>query len=159
MNDHDNDNHDPDALSELYQELILDHCRHPRNRRAMPEADRAVEGVNPMCGDQVKVYLKLSDHRLNDVSFTGVGCAICTASASMMTQAVMGRSKAESLAVFEWFHDLLTADPLPSPREDLQDLASLGGVRRFPMRVKCATLAWHALRSALRNDDPMVSTE
>lgn len=156
MND---DKQDNDALSELYQELILDHCRHPRNRREMPEADRAVEGINPMCGDQVKVYLKLSDHHLKDVSFTGVGCAICTASASMMTQAVKDRSEAEALAVFEWFHDLLTADPPPSLRADLQDLASLAGVRRFPMRVKCATLAWHALRSALRNDEPMVSTE
>lgn len=148
-----------DDLTDLYQELILDHCRHPRNRREMPDADRAVEGYNPMCGDQVKVYLKLRDHQLADVSFTGVGCAICTASASMMTQAVLGRCQAEAMEVFDWFHDLLTAEEPPPAREDLQNLAALGGVRRFPMRVKCATLAWHALHSALRDDQPRVSTE
>ena len=148
-----------DELSELYQELILDHSRHPRNRREMQDADRAVEGYNPMCGDQIKVFLKLNDHHLADVSFTGVGCAICMASASMMTQAVRDRSETDAMDVFDWFHDLLTAEGPPPLRTDLPDLASLGGVRRFPMRVKCATLAWHALRSALRGDVPQVSTE
>lgn len=148
-----------DELTDLYQEQIMDHSRHPQNRREMPDADRTVEGYNPMCGDQVKVYLRMRNSQVDDVSFTGTSCAICTASASMMTQSIKGKSETEAMEAFEWFHDMLTAPEPPPPREGLELVASLSGIRRYPMRVKCATLAWHALRSALLNDDNAISTE
>ena len=147
-----------DDLSDLYQDVILDHSRHPRNRREMQDADRKAQGYNPLCGDEVTVYLKIAGDELKDVSFTGRGCAICTATASIMTETTRGKSTATALAMFERFHDLLThAETEPS--EELGELAALTGVRRFPMRVKCATLPWHTLRSALASDSKPVTTE
>ncbi|MFN8653353.1 MAG: SUF system NifU family Fe-S cluster assembly protein [Gemmatimonadales bacterium] len=133
---------------ELYQLVILDHNKSPRNFRTMEGADREVEGYNPMCGDQLKVWLKLDGDRIADVSFHGSGCAISKASASLMTTAVMGKTREEARRLFEGFHHMLTseegsAEGLPSK------LAVFAGVREFPMRVKCATLSWHALKSAL----------
>jgi len=137
----------PDA-SELYQLVILDHNRAPRNFRAMEGADREAEGYNPMCGDQLKVWLKLEGDRIADVSFQGSGCAISKASASLMTTAVKGKTREEASRVFDSFHRMLTG--AGGPAEDLPaKLAVFAGVREFPMRVKCATLSWHALKNAL----------
>lgn len=137
----------PDA-SELYQLVILDHNRAPRNYRQMEGADREAEGYNPMCGDQLRVWLKLDGDRIADVSFQGSGCAISKASASLMTTAVMGKTKEEANRVFDSFHRMLTG--AGGPVEDLPaKLAVFAGVREFPMRVKCATLSWHALKNAL----------
>ena len=147
-----------DELSDLYQDVILDHSRHPRNRRPMPDADRQAQGYNPLCGDEVTVYLKLAGDDLADVSFTGRGCAICTATASIMTETTRGNKQAAALAMFEKFHDLLTHAGT-EPTEELGELAALTGVRRFPMRVKCATLPWHTLRAALLSEGKPVSTE
>jgi nitrogen fixation protein NifU and related proteins len=134
-------------LRELYQEVILDHNRHPRNFGAIPEADRTAEGSNPLCGDRVKVFLKMNGDVIEGVTFEGTGCAISTASASLMTEALEGKTVAEARAAFDRFHELLTVgggDP-----EALGKLAAFSGVREFPMRVKCATLAWHTLKAAL----------
>lgn len=133
---------------ELYQLVILDHNKSPRNFRPMEGADREAEGYNPMCGDQLKVWVKFDGDRIADVSFHGSGCAISKASASLMTTAVMGKTREEARKLFEGFHLMLTGDEggaegLPSK------LAVFAGVREFPMRVKCATLSWHALKSAL----------
>jgi nitrogen fixation NifU-like protein len=149
-----------DQLRELYQELILDHNRKPRNRRAMPDASRDAEGFNPLCGDKVHVYVKLEGDRIADVSFDGVGCAISTASASLMTLALKGRTLAEAQALFDEFHAMVTGEPgAPVDEGKLGKLAVFQGVCEFPVRVKCATLAWHTLRAALdRTTDP-VSTE
>ena len=133
---------------ELYQLVILDHNKSPRNFRAMDAADAEAEGYNPMCGDQLKVWVKLDGDRIADVSFHGSGCAISKASASLMTTTVMGKTREEARKLFEGFHHMLTGEnggggELPSK------LAVFAGVREFPMRVKCATLSWHALKSAL----------
>lgn len=147
-----------DDLSDLYQDVILDHSRHPRNRRAMEDADRKAQGYNPLCGDEVTVYLKIAGDELRDVSFTGRSCAICTATASIMTETTRGKSAAAALTMFERFHDLLTHAEI-EPTEELGELAALTGVRRFPMRVKCATLPWHTLRSAIQSEAKPVTTE
>jgi nitrogen fixation NifU-like protein len=147
-------------LRELYQAVILDHQKKPRNRRAMPDANRSADGHNPLCGDRVHVYLKLEDGIVKDVSFEGVGCAISTASASMMTEALKGKKQAEAEALFKGFHTMLTGDP--SQRGDasgLGKLAVFAGVREFPVRVKCATLAWHTFEAALHGEEKTVSTE
>lgn len=137
----------PDA-SELYQLVILDHNKSPRNFHAMDGADREAEGYNPMCGDQLKVWLKLEGDRIADVSFQGSGCAISKASASLMTTAVKGKTQEEARKVFESFHRMMTGSG--GPADDLPaKLAVFAGVREFPMRVKCATLGWHALKTAL----------
>jgi nitrogen fixation NifU-like protein len=137
----------PDA-NELYQLVILDHNRAPRNFRLMEGADREAEGYNPMCGDQLKVWLKLEGDRIADVSFQGSGCAISKASASLMTTAVKGKTQEEARKVFESFHRMMTGSG--GPADDLPaKLAVFAGVREFPMRVKCATLSWHALKNAL----------
>jgi nitrogen fixation NifU-like protein len=142
----------PDA-SELYQSVILDHNRAPRNYRPMEGADRQAEGYNPMCGDQLKVWLKLDGDRIADVSFQGSGCAISKASASLMTTAVKGKTRAEAQRVFESFHRMVTGQG--GPTDDMPArLAVFAGVRAFPTRVKCATLSWHALKSALETPDP-----
>ena len=147
-----------DDLRELYQEVILDHNRHPRNFGAPAAANRKAEGNNPLCGDRVTVYVDLADGRLRDVAFEGAGCAISTASASLMTEALKGLTLEEARAVFKSFHDLVTTGAGPdSP--DLGSLAAFTGVREYPMRVKCATLAWHALMAALAAKDQPVSTE
>ena len=148
-------------LNDLYRDVILDHNRHPRNFGALDAADASVEGFNPMCGDRLTVQLKMADDRIADIRFEGQGCAISTASASLMTEAVKGKSRADALALFERVHQLLTDDAAPS--DELGKLAALSGVREFPARVKCASLCWHTLVSALQargpGQAPAVSTE
>ena len=134
-------------LEELYQSIILDHNRRPQNFRAMPEASAHAEGVNPMCGDQLTVWLKLNGDIVEDISFQGSGCAISKASASLMTQAVKGKTRDEVAKLFESFHGLVTGK---GGGEELGKLKAFSGVSRFPLRVKCATLAWHALNSAIK---------
>ena len=144
-------------LRELYQEVVLDHSKSPRNFHAIADASADAEGFNPLCGDQVHVYVALEGDELKDVAFIGNGCAISKASASMMTQAVKGRSKAETLALFERFHRLVTGggeDP-----EALGKLVVFAGVSEFPVRVKCASLAWHTLKAALEGARAPVTTE
>jgi nitrogen fixation NifU-like protein len=148
-------------LNDLYRDVILDHNRHPRNFGVLEPADASVEGVNPLCGDRLTVRLKMTGDCIADIRFEGEGCAISTASASLMTEAVKGRSRAAALALFERVHQLLTDDAAPS--DELGKLAALSGVREFPARVKCASLCWHTLVSALKAPDtaqlPAVSTE
>jgi len=146
-------------LEALYQEVILDHNRKPRNFREMEHADRRVEGRNPLCGDEITLWVKLDGDKLADVSFKGSGCAVSKSSASLMTSSVKGKTKAESLELFERFHQMITGKMPEADREKLGSLAALGGVSRFPIRVKCASLAWHALRSALDGSADEVSTE
>ncbi|HPR08675.1 MAG TPA: SUF system NifU family Fe-S cluster assembly protein [Denitromonas sp.] len=143
-------------LRELYQEVIFDHNRQPRNFHEMPEADHHADGHNPLCGDQLTVYLRINNDVIEDVSFVGHGCAISTASASLMTEAVKGKTVAEVEALFKDFHALLTDTP---PERDFGKLAVLTGVREFPARVKCATLAWHTLHNALIGDHTPAQTE
>jgi nitrogen fixation protein NifU and related proteins len=138
-------------LQELYQELILDHNRSPRNFGALEGADRHAEGYNPLCGDQVKVDLKLDGDRISDIKFSGNGCAISKASASLMTTAVKGKTLAEAEGLFTGFHGLVTGTNVPAdPKATLGKLAIFAGVAEFPVRVKCATLAWHALHDAMK---------
>ena len=144
-------------LSDLYQEVILDHNRRPRNFHALEGASHSAEGYNPLCGDRLTLYLRLNGDTIEDVSFEGAGCAISKASASMMTDALKGRSVAEASALFERFHRMVTTPP-SEPVEDLGKLSALAGVREFPVRVKCASLAWHTLRAAL-NRERRTSTE
>jgi nitrogen fixation NifU-like protein len=146
----------------LYQELILEHNRKPRNFREMQNATASVEGRNPLCGDEVKVWVKLDDDVVTDVSFLsppGKGCAISKASASLMTGAIKGKTRAEAEALFERFHDLVMGKLPVEEHRSLGALRALGGVSRFPLRVKCASLAWHAMHSALDAGPPEVSTE
>jgi nitrogen fixation NifU-like protein len=138
-------------LSDLYQEVILDHNRRPRNFRVLPAASHTAEGYNPLCGDRLTLYLKLTGETIEDVSFEGAGCAISKASASMMTDALKGRTVTEANALFERFHRMVTTPP-DQPVEDMGKLSSLAGVREFPVRVKCASLAWHTLKAAMRGD-------
>ncbi len=147
-------------LRELYQEVILDHNRRPRNFQKLDGANRAAEGYNPLCGDQITIYLRLEDGVVRDVSFQGSGCAISKASASMMTASVKGKTAAEAAALFGAFHTMVTADPGPAfdPLE-LGKLAAFSGVHEFPIRVKCATLPWHTLKAALDGREETVSTE
>lgn len=148
-----------DDLRELYQEVILDHGKHPRNFRHPADANREAHGDNPMCGDQITVYLKVSPEGvIEDVAFQGRGCAISTASASMMTEMMRGKTEAEAHALFGHFHDLCTKDDHehtdhgPLDADDTEKLQVLAGVRQFPMRVKCATLAWHTLNAAVEGE-------
>jgi nitrogen fixation NifU-like protein len=138
-------------LSDLYQEVILDHNRRPRNFHALADASHSAEGYNPLCGDRLTLYLKLADGVVEDVSFEGGGCAISKASASLMTDAIKGKSLAEAQALFERFHRMVTTPP-EQPVEDLGKLSALAGVREFPVRVKCASLAWHTLKAAMVNE-------
>jgi nitrogen fixation NifU-like protein len=142
-------------LDELYQSIILDHNRRPKNFRVMDDASAVAEGTNPLCGDQLKVWVKLDGDTLADISFQGQGCAISKASASMMTQITKGKSRAEVEKLFDNVHALVTGHPTGG---DVGSLKALAGVSRFPLRVKCASLAWHAMKSAL-NDGTVVSTE
>ena len=141
-------------LRDLYQEVILDHGKRPRNFRHPADANREAKGDNPLCGDKVTIYLKLSDKGLiEDVAFEGRGCAISTASASLMTELLKGKTHAEAEALFGAFHQMCTSDDPPEVAEALQDefdrLQVMSGVRHYPMRVKCATLAWHTMKAAL----------
>ena len=144
-------------LQDLYQEVILDHNRRPRNFRAIEQGRRA-EGFNPLCGDRVTVYVTMDKGVITDVSFQGSGCAISKASASLMTESVKGKTVEEANALFERFQRMITA-PAETPVDNLGKLTVLAGVRQFPVRVKCASLAWHTLRSAVDARDQVVSTE
>ncbi|MCP3983378.1 MAG: SUF system NifU family Fe-S cluster assembly protein [bacterium] len=149
-----------DDLRELYQTTILDHNKKPRNFRVPDGPSHEADGFNPLCGDKVTVYLQVQDGRVIDASFQGSGCAISTASASMMTEAIKGAPVKEALSLFESFHDLVTGPAMDAPEtEGVGKLAVFAGVREFPMRVKCATLAWHTLKSALENGGETAKTE
>jgi nitrogen fixation protein NifU and related proteins len=146
-------------LSDLYQEVILDHNRRPRNFRAPEGANRRAEGFNPLCGDRLTLFLTVDDGVIRDVGFQGSGCAISKASASLMTEALKGKSVVEAEALFERFHRMVTAPP-DAQVEPLGKLSALAGVREFPVRVKCASLAWHTMKAAVKQDKPeVVSTE
>jgi nitrogen fixation NifU-like protein len=145
-------------LRELYQEIILDHYKKPRNFRELPAATQKAEGYNPLCGDRITVYVEMENGIVKDVGFKGDGCAISTASASIMTEALKGRTRSEAVALFTQFHELLTGQAVPDP-EALGKMAVFSGVRDYPVRVKCATLAWHTLKAALDNRPDAVSTE
>ncbi|HET7586689.1 MAG TPA: SUF system NifU family Fe-S cluster assembly protein [Gammaproteobacteria bacterium] len=144
-------------LSDLYQDIIIDHNRSPRNFRRIEPATRKAEGFNPLCGDKLTVYVKLDGDRVEDVSFEGSGCAISTASASLMTDHLKGRTQAEAEALFNDMHALLTGQSDEAP-ERLGKLAALAGVRDYPSRVKCATLCWHTVQAALEEREA-ASTE
>jgi nitrogen fixation protein NifU and related proteins len=148
-------------LNDLYRDVILDHNRRPRNFGNLDSADASVEGFNPMCGDRLTLRLKLAGDIISDIRFEGEGCAISTASASLMTEAVKGKSREDALKLFDRVHQLLTNDAAPA--DEVGKLAALSGVREFPARVKCASLCWHTLASALKAADlksvAAVSTE
>ncbi len=144
-------------LKELYREVILDHNRSPRNFGELPNADRVVDGVNPLCGDKMTLYVKLDGTRIVDIKFQGSGCAISVASSSLMTERVKGTSITESMRLFEQVHEMLAGSG--STPEDLDKLAALSGVREYPARVKCASLGWHALKTAVSSEKASVSTE
>ena len=147
-------------MRELYQELILDHYRHPRNAGQIEHATGHAQGVNPLCGDRVTVYVLVEDDTVKDVSFEGTGCAICTASSSVMTEAVKGKTLADVESLFGRFRDLVTGEPVELPdTTGLGKLAAFGGVREYPVRVKCATLPWHTLQAAIESRDEVVTTE
>ncbi|HET6398321.1 MAG TPA: SUF system NifU family Fe-S cluster assembly protein [Candidatus Thermoplasmatota archaeon] len=147
-----------EAMRDLYQDMILSHNKSPRNKRVLEGADRMQEGFNPLCGDRLTLFLKLDGERIADIAFTGHGCAIDTASASMMTEAVKGKTVPEALAMYEHFHHLVLRDA-PADTKALGKLAAFSGVGEFPARVKCATLPWHTLRATLRDEKRPVSTE
>jgi nitrogen fixation protein NifU and related proteins len=143
-------------LSELYQQVILDHNRRPRNRGKLPTANRVAHGDNPTCGDQCSVYLRLDGDRIADISFDGSGCAISQASASLMTTQLKGKSAAEAGELFRRFHEIVTSGREP---EEISDLAAFAGVHAFPARIKCATLGWHAALNALKGEPAPATTE
>jgi len=147
-------------LRELYQEVIVDHNRHPRNFRENAAATRKIEGYNPLCGDKLTLFLELDNGVIKDISFVGTGCAISMASASLMTEALKGKTEEQARAIFDRFHTLVTQDKGGAVDEDqLGKLAIFAGVREFPTRVKCATLAWHTLQAALEGNKEAISTE
>jgi len=143
-------------LTELYQQVILDHNRRPRNRGRLPTANRVAHGDNPSCGDQCSVYLQLDGDRIKDISFDGSGCAISQASASLMTTQLKGKTAAEAEALYGKFHEIVTTGKEP---EEISDIAAFAGVHTFPARIKCATLGWHAALNALKSDPTTVTTE
>jgi nitrogen fixation NifU-like protein len=146
-------------LNELYQQLILDHSRSPRNCRVIEDADAVAEGHNPLCGDQVTVYVKLDNDRVVDVSFKGNGCAISTASASLLTEVLRGKTRQEAEELFRSFHELVTGGRPEGAGPELGKLQVFSGVSEFPVRVKCATLVWHTLKAALSQIREKVTTE
>jgi len=147
-------------LTNLYQEVILDHSKRPRNFRPIENADHRANGYNPLCGDKITLYVHLEDDRIADISFQGSGCAISTASASILTETLKGKTRAEAEILFEAFHNLVTGQPVKSANVPaLGKLAVFSGVSEFPVRVKCASLAWHTLRSALEGSPAVASTE
>lgn len=147
------------TLATLYQDLILDHNRAPRNYRVLEHGNRRAEGHNPLCGDRLTLWLDVEADRIRDVGFQGSGCAISRASASLMTTAVKGKTKAEAEALFDRFQRLVTGSLEPTETPSLGKLAAFAGVAEFPVRIKCATLSWHALKAALNQPDAVVSTE
>jgi nitrogen fixation NifU-like protein len=146
-------------LRELYQELILEHSKHPRNYRVLEGATRTVEGFNPLCGDHFTIYLETDGEVIRNITFQGSGCAISKSSASVMTQVLKGKTKEEAEDLFQRFHDLVTGKAHEHDVEALGKLAVFSGVSEFPVRVKCATLAWHALHEALEGKNEPVTTE
>jgi len=148
-------------LRELYQQVILDHHKKPRNFRKMGEANRTAEGYNPLCGDKINLYLKVKDGVVSDISFEGSGCAISTASASMMTESLKGKTEAEARALFNRFHELVAGENSAGARDPaaLGKLAVFSGVRDYPVRIKCAVLCWHTLKAALDQCRETVATE
>ena len=148
-----------DDLRDLYQEVIFDHNRNPRNFRVMENADRQVEGFNPLCGDRLTLFLKVQGNKITDASFQGSGCAISTASVSLMTEIVKGKTEAQANTLFTQFHEMTTGKEDDVDLEAIGKLAVLAGVREYPARVKCATLAWHTLDAALKNEASSISTE
>ncbi len=147
-------------LRDLYQQVILDHQKKPRNFRGVEAADRDAEGFNPLCGDKIHLFVKMENGVIKEVGFQGTGCAISTASASMMTESVKGKTPAEAEAIFKQFQGLVTSDAHEKVNApELGKLEVFAGVREFPVRVKCATLPWHTLRAALKGEDKPVSTE
>jgi nitrogen fixation NifU-like protein len=143
-------------LSDLYQQVILDHNRRPRNRGKLPTANRVAHGDNPTCGDQCSVYINLDGDRISEITFDGSGCAISQASASLMTTQLKGRTAAEAEALFKTFHDIVTSGKEPG---EISDVAAFAGVHAFPARIKCATLGWHAALNALKGDPVPATTE
>ena len=141
-----------DEVQDLYRQVILDHNRNPRNFGEIGDATRVISAVNPLCGDKLTLYVKLDDGTVSDIRFKGSGCAISVASSSLMTERVKGTTVSDALRLFEQIHDLLTGAHEHEPAEDLDKLAALGGVREYPSRVKCASLAWHALKAAVAED-------
>lgn len=146
-------------LRDLYQEVIFDHNRNPRNFRIIEDADRKVEGFNPLCGDRLTLYLKMNGDIITDASFQGSGCAISTASVSLMTEIIKGKTQTEANDLFTVFHEMTTGKSEDIQLEAVGKLAVLAGVREYPARVKCATLAWHTLDAALKNEAQSISTE
>ena len=146
-------------LGDLYQDIILEHSKRPRNYRMLEAANRKAEGFNPLCGDHFTVYVEIGDGQIRDISFQGSGCAISKASASMMTQAVKGKRTEEAEELFQKFHHVVTGKNGSEAHDDLGKLEAFAGVSEYPVRVKCATLAWHALRAALQGEAHAVSTE
>ena len=148
------------AISELYQQVILDHNRAPRNYRAMPDATRAVEGYNPLCGDHYTIFVKVQEGVIREISFQGAGCAISKASASVMSSELKGKTVEEAERIFAVFHDLVTGKLDPATKvEEMGRLAAFAGVSEFPARVKCASLPWHTMHTALTTDQKSISTE
>ena len=147
------------GLSDLYQEILLEHNNKPRNFRKVEDASATAEGYNPLCGDQITLYLKVVDDKVEDVGFQGVGCAISRASASMMTQSIKGRSLDEAQELFDAFHSMIIHPNEEPDFDTLGDLETLAGVNEYPTRIKCAVLAWHTMRSALEGENNMVTTE
>ena len=147
------------GLSDLYQEILLEHNNKPRNFRKVEDASATVDGYNPLCGDQITLYLKVVDDTVEDVGFQGVGCAISRASASMMTQSIKGRSLHEAQVIFDAFHSMITHPDQEPDYDILGDLETLAGVNEYPTRIKCAILAWHTMRSALKGEGESVTTE
>jgi nitrogen fixation NifU-like protein len=141
-----------DDVQELYREVILDHNRNPRNFGELGDATRVISAVNPLCGDKLTLYVKVGDGTVTDIKFKGSGCAISVASSSLMTERVKGTKIPDALRLFDQMHDLLTGAHDHEPAENLDKLAALGGVREYPSRVKCASLAWHALKAAVADD-------
>lgn len=144
-----------EELRDLYQEVILDHGKNPRNFRVMNDHDRKIDGFNPLCGDQITLYLKVEDNVVKDVSFQGKGCAISTASASMLTETMKGKTEEDANKIFEQFRKLVTEEGNPDC-SCLGKLEVFQNLKEYPMRVKCATLCWHALNSALKGDEEMI---
>ena len=147
-------------LRDLYQEVILDHHKKPRNFHKIEQANRQADGFNPLCGDKLSVYMQIENGVIRDIGFVGAGCAISTASASMMTESLKGKTEGEAKAIFERFHQLVTnhSEPQPDPAS-MGKLAVFSGVREYPVRVKCATLAWHTMRAAMEERQETVATE
>ena len=146
-------------MKDLYQEVIIDHNRSPRNFGKLEDADRTLEGYNPLCGDRLVLYVKLDNDVISKINFDGSGCAISVASASLMTEAMQGKTISEAEAIFNEFHNLITVDGADIDYDSLGKLAAIAGVRDYPTRIKCAILCWHTLHSVITGDEASVSTE